>query len=120
MSTIKVRRLDENNDPVFGGGMNDYITDADAVAQIIRTRLQLYRGEWWEDLNIGIPMWQSILGQMGPSKTVADRILSKCIASTPYVVRVVSFISTLENRVYSCQAVVETEFGTVYVNNLGG
>lgn len=119
MSTIKVRRLDENWDPVYGSGQNDYLTDLDAVSQIIRSRLLLFKGEWWEDLNVGIPMWQSILGVMGAKKLTVDKIIMSYLKACPYVVAIKNFQSTLSNREYICQATVDTAFGAVYVTNGG-
>ena len=66
MATIKVRRLDEMYDPEFGGGKNSYVSDLDAVAQIIKSRLLLFKGEWWEDLNIGLPV------EGGDTQEIAD------------------------------------------------
>lgn len=119
MSTIRVRRLDDSWDPAWGSGLNDYLEDIDAVAQIIRSRLLLFKGEWWEDLNLGIPMWQSILGTMGSNKPVVDRLIAKTVKETPYVTSIQSFVSTLVNREYNCSITVNTEFGTVTVTNGG-
>ena len=117
MSTIRVRMLDANRDPVYGNGVDAYLFDIEAVAQIIQTRLMFYKGEWWEDTNLGLPMWQSILGQSGKNKTVIDQLIRKQIAETPYVNYIMSFTSTLENRVYTCQVEVATDFGTILVTN---
>ena len=44
---MRVRKLDENDDMTFGGGGNDYHRDTpEAVAQCIKTRLRLWRGEF--------------------------------------------------------------------------
>lgn len=121
MSTIRVRRLDENWDPVFGNGQNDYIFDGDAVIQIIESRLRLWKAEWWEDLGEGLPMWQQILGVKGSSKAVVDQLIQRRIAETPYVKSIASFVSVFnsETREYQCQATVNTEFGTLLVTNGG-
>jgi len=119
MSTIKVRRLSDSWDTHFGGGLNDYAEDIDAVAQIIRTRLLFFKGEWWEDQNLGIPMWQSALGTRSSSKVVVDSIVFESIKNTPYVNRVLNFESAVLNREYSCSVDVETEFGTLTVTNGG-
>lgn len=121
MSTIRVRRLDENWDPCFGNGQNDYVFDGEAVAQIIESRLRLWLQEWWEDQDEGLPMFQKILGKMGSSQAIADRLIQKRILETPYVTGLVSFESSFDisTRAYICSAYVNTEFGTITVTNGG-
>ena len=42
-------RLDENYEPDFASSKAGLITDIEAVAQAILTRLRLLQGEWWEN-----------------------------------------------------------------------
>ena len=63
MPTITYRKLDQNGDPIWGNGQGSFVSDIDAVAQAIYTRLRLLFGEWWENLSIGTPLFQSMLGQ---------------------------------------------------------
>lgn len=79
---MKVRALTPEGDYSFGGNRRDYIEGAEAVAQIIKTKILLFYYEWWEDLGQGIPMFQSIIGQMNAesitnslSMLLRDRIL---------------------------------------------
>lgn len=58
------RRLDENGDYSFGNNSFDFIDNDEAIAQAIKTKLYLFYGEWWEDVSLGLPMFQSILGQV--------------------------------------------------------
>ena len=53
---MKYRKLDENGDYSFGNNSLDFISDADAIAQAIKTKILLFYGEWWENTAIGIPM----------------------------------------------------------------
>lgn len=121
MSTIRVRRLDNNWDPVYGNGQNDYLFDGDAVVQIIQSRLRLWLGEWWENLDEGLPMFQRILGVKGASKSVVDSLIQKRISGTKYVTGIQSFESefNVETREYQCLAKVYTAFGTVLVSTGG-
>ena len=61
---MKYRKLDENGDYAFGNNSHDYIEKDEAIAQAIKTKLYLFYGEWWEDISLGLPMFQSILGQV--------------------------------------------------------
>jgi hypothetical protein len=119
MSTIRVRRLDASHDPSFGKGQGDFLHDIDAVAQIIKTRLLLFKGEWWEDTNSGLPLWQSILGVSGATRNrqAIEHIIQKRIRETPHVTSVLSVSSTYDpsTRAYSFTATVDTKFGTLVV-----
>lgn len=64
---MKYRKLDKNGDYVFGNNSHDYIEKDEAIAQAIKTKLYLFYGEWWEDISLGLPMFQSILGQVSNS-----------------------------------------------------
>lgn len=120
MSTLRVRKLDSNWDPSYGQGVDNYITDIDAVAQIIKSRLLLFYGEWWEDRKLGLPMWQSILGVSGNQRVVVDHLIYEVIAGTPNVSGVTNLTSTIENREYTFTATVGTDFGTIVVSNFQG
>lgn len=60
---MKYRRQDENGDYVFGHNKKDYVQGNLAIAYAIKSKILLFYGEWWEDIGIGIPMFQSIIGQ---------------------------------------------------------
>lgn len=72
-----VRRLDKNGDYQLGHGSADFFSDSPAgVGQTVRTRLDLWRGEWFLDLRSGTPWIQEILGEKDNVEAVLrDRIL---------------------------------------------
>lgn len=72
---MKYRKLDKNGDYVFGNNSHDYIEKDEAIAQAIKTKLYLFYGEWWEDISLGLPMFQSILGQVSNSNLKQTVIL---------------------------------------------
>ena len=107
-----------NGDPVW-----DYsaqLTDVDAVAQAILTRLKLNAGEWWENTNDGLPLWQSILGQSASphAQQQIATLISAVILGTPFVIGLTNVQTTYtpQTRAYSYSAVVNTTFGTVAVS----
>ena len=112
---MKYRRLDENGDYNFGHGEQDFLLDIDAVAQAIKTRLLFFQEEWWEDLTAGIPMFQSILGQAGTpeNKDAVDMLVRAEILGTPNVTSISDLVSTIEQRIYTFQAQVQTVYGAV-------
>lgn len=120
MATITVRRLDANGDPMMGRGTAHFVSDLDAVAQILATRLKLFTNEWWENRNAGTPVFDSMLGTTnGRRPEVIALLLKQRILSTPYVRNVskveASFDFQGRRFQFSCQ--VETEFGALAVNS---
>ncbi|EPB9884012.1 hypothetical protein ACR6U3_000879 [Yersinia enterocolitica] len=61
---MRYRREDENGDYTFGQGDNTFLIDSpEAVAQAVKTRFELWRGQWFLDLTEGTPYIQSVLGK---------------------------------------------------------
>lgn len=118
--SVRYRRLTENNEPVMGKGSQDYLTDAEAVGQAVLTRLRFWKGEWWEDQNLGLPMWQSILGVVGARKDSIDRILQEEIRNTPGVYNIESMSSVFnsETRAYQFYCVINTVYGQTIITNV--
>lgn len=117
---ISVRALDANHDPIYGNGQNNFLNDIDAVAQIIQTSLLLFQGEWWEDLNEGVPMFQSILGTNNGKKADAIALILQnailtCSASD-FITGIKDIVTTYNTkRQFNFACVVETTFGLVNV-----
>jgi hypothetical protein len=123
MALITVRALDPvTNDPLQGNSQNNFVSDLEAVIQIIRTRLLLFQGEWFLDLFDGLPMFQSILGASGSQRNIqiVINIISQRISGTPFVTGINSITATYKNRNFTFSARVETAFGTVFVGNMLG
>lgn len=114
MATILVRRLDSNWDPVQGAGLAAFAADLDAVQILLQTRLQLLEGEWWENEQLGTPLFQELLGHPITQQGVA-LILRKQILSTPYVTGITGLSVTYNGvaRRFTFSANVITQFGTI-------
>lgn len=116
MATILYLRLDANGDPVFDP--NVALADADAVRQAIQTRLLLFEGEWFEDLNEGTPLFQQILGviKKAGNQDVASLAITARIAGSPFVTGVSDISSSVdEKRKLTYSATAQTIFGPVPV-----
>lgn len=111
---MKYRKLDANLDYSFGQRSQNFVTGVEAVAQAVLTRLKLYQGEWWEDLENGLPLMQRILGFRN-TKNAADILIRERISGTTGVLQMISFTSQFNNetRAYTCQAVVSTIYGEI-------
>lgn len=111
---MKYRKLDSNGDYTMGRKSNTLISDTDAVAQAVYTRLKLWEGEWWEAQEEGLPMLQRILG-FSNSKQAADILIKDRIATTLDITGVISFSSEFNpnDRSYSCVVEVTTTYGII-------
>ena len=119
---MKHRRLDADWDYCFGHGKQDYLEGRETVAQAIKTRLLLLYGEWWEDQEDGLPLFQKILaGSARESNLEAiDLIFRERIGNTPGVLAILRFDSSFgpDKRDYEFNCDVETIYGTLYVSNV--
>lgn len=121
MATIAYLMLDQDYDPTFANGTS--LTNAAAVSQAVLTRLKLFMGEWWEDLSLGLPVFQQMLGQLGSKRGVAAMQLAiqQNIVGAPYVTAVTNVQVALSNAGrLSFTAIVQTAFGPVTVNGAPG
>lgn len=110
---MQYRILDKNGDYTLG--QNSMKQDKEAVAQAIQTRLHLLYGQWWENTEDGLPLFEKILGAYGDNKEMIDILISERIAQTKDVKEIKSYTSTFQNRVYTAKCVVETVYGTVSI-----
>lgn len=87
---MKARKLTQTGDYVFGNNKQDYVDGPNAVAIAIRSKVLLFYGEWWENLGVGIPMFQSILGQVNKEniKNSLQLLVSDRIKEVPEVAAV--------------------------------
>lgn len=113
---MTVRRLDETTGDIVTSGVQ-FITDRDEIAQTIRTRLKLFLGEYFRNINDGTPWFQSILNKRG-TLTAKDAIIKQRIVQTEGVIELVSFSTDydINARKYSVECAVNTQFGTVPIN----
>lgn len=110
-------RKEINGDYVFGRGDNGFYTDVpEAVAQAVRSRLTLWRGEWFLDTDEGTPWHRAVLGKQSPdiySLAIRDRI-----HGTPGVLQLLNFTTRndSETRRLSFSATLNTVYGEVTVD----
>ena len=120
---LTVRSLDSNGDPLQGNGQDNFISDLQAVAQIIKTRLLLFEGEWFLDLLDGLPLSQSILGSSGSQRNleiVLNLISTRIQGFQPYVTGISSLSASYTNRQFIYSGTAQTIFGPVYFTNAPG
>lgn len=118
---MKYRILDQNGDMTFGKGQQCLTYGTFAVEQAIKTRMKLLKGEWFEDTEEGLPLFQQILGVGGKetNTTIVDSLIKSRILGTTDVTAIESFSSSYDSveRQYSYTCTVNTKYGTVTVPN---
>ncbi|HAG2136736.1 TPA: hypothetical protein G8V68_000767 [Salmonella enterica] len=114
---MRYRREDENGDYTFGRGDSGFFVDCpEAVAQAVKTRLQLWQGQWFLDANEGTPYEQTIIGKQVSEVyvlAVRDRVLS-----TPGVNNILSMTTTTDDnqRRVNYRVTLDTIYGEGNVN----
>lgn len=107
---MRYRMLDANGDYTFGvGGGNFFVNTPSAVAQAVKTRLGLMRGEWFLDQTAGTPYGQ-ILGK-GTDAT-RDLAIQQVILKTQGVSAITDYASFLDSK--TRKFTVAVSINTIY------
>lgn len=115
---IRYRQLDSNGDYVFGQQAVFLHDSSAAVAQAILTRLLLWSGEWFLDLAEGTPYDTLILGY--GTQGTRDAAVRERILSTPGVVGITKYDSSVVSRRMSVACDVQTQYGPASINTVLG
>jgi len=107
---MTVRLLDEYGDIVTSGVQ--FTGGAVEVAQTVKTRLKLYLGENFRNIQDGTPWWESILGKEGTLSS-KEAIIKNRISRTDGVTRITSFTTDfdIKTRAYSVKVGILTQYG---------
>lgn len=109
---MRVRKLGPTGDFVFGGGRaNFYVDQPEGVAQVVKTRLALWLGEWFLNLNEGTDWMGSVLGNR--TAALRDPMIRARVLGTPGVTDIEGYSSTFEgnSRRYSVAFRLNTAYG---------
>lgn len=108
---MRYRKLSNTGDYVFGNGQLDFYRDVpNAVGQAVETRLLLWLGEWYLDIEDGTLYMQGILGKH--TKDSADRIIKDRILATQGMVDIETYESTIDPN--SRRLTVSVTINTIY------
>ena len=111
------RKLTSDGDYSFGNNQENFIVGIDSIAQMIRTKLLLFRGEWWSDLLDGVPIIQEVLNSynIDVASTAAASMCSRRILEVDGVTKVddVTVSVNRDTREISVSVKVDTVYGTV-------
>lgn len=100
------RQLDSNGDYKLGAFLSN---TPETVAQAVKTRLLLWRGEWFLDVTDGTPYMQDILGH----GTNYDLEIQERILGTQGVTEITSYSSSVINRSLAVSCTINTLYGSV-------
>lgn len=95
MSIVRDLKIDPSTlDLVLENGDLVLVEDLAAISQSVRTRLRFYKGEWFGDLDVGVPWYQTIFLK-APDLNAVRTALRSCVAGTKGIVEVLTFDLTL-------------------------
>jgi hypothetical protein len=110
-------RIEKNDDYVFGAGEGEFLVNSpETVAQAIKTRLNLWQGQWFLNTQQGVPYLQSILGKR--NLMTAEREIANAILETPGVKKIEALSVSIQARRVSVNAIVVTLYGTTKFNEV--
>ncbi|MCK5126791.1 MAG: hypothetical protein KAR42_11095 [candidate division Zixibacteria bacterium] len=117
---MTVRALDPETGDIVTSGVQ-FVSDQIEIAQTITTRLRLFSGEYFRDVNDGTPWFQVILDKAS-TLTQKDAAIKRRIAETDGVIELLSYSTDFDinQRGYTVQCEVQTEFGLVNVSTSSG
>ncbi|MPU29134.1 hypothetical protein FVB13_07860 [Escherichia coli] len=115
---MRYRREDADGDYTFGSGDDTWLINSpDAVAQAVKTRFELWYGQWFLDTTAGTPWIQSVLGKQKPD--VYNLAIRQRILETQGVNSIIDFntsVNTSTRRV-TFTATIDTIYGTTTVTS---
>ncbi|MHB9319968.1 hypothetical protein ACP3TG_12735 [Phytobacter diazotrophicus] len=115
---MQYRREDADGEYTFGRGDDTWLINSpEAVAQAIKTRFELWYGQWFLDTTAGTPWIQSVLGKQKPE--IYNLAIRQRILETAGVSSITAFDTTVNTstRRVSFTATVETIYGTTTVTS---
>jgi hypothetical protein len=99
-------------DMVFGRGKNTHFVNVpEAVGQAVLTRLKLETGEWFLNIDEGMPWSTKVLGKY--TGDVRDPAIRHRILETPGVSMIIEYSSNLnrETRGFDVNVLIDTIYG---------
>lgn len=115
---MRYRRENSDGDYTFGQGDETWLINSpETVVQAVKTRFELWYGQWFLDLNDGTPWIQSVLGKQRAD--VYNLAIRQRILDTRGVVSITDFSTTVDtdSRRVTFTATIETLYGQTTVTS---
>lgn len=113
---MRYRKLTVTGDMTFGNGRIDFHRDTpEGVGQAVVTRLKLWSGEWFLDIEEGTPYQVGALGKY--TRDSIDPMIRERILDTEGVTSIAEYQSRFdaENRKFYVEATINTIYGTTAI-----
>lgn len=109
---MRYRKLDEHGDYSFGLGKADFLLNSpDTVAQAVLTRLNLWVGEWFANIDDGTGWTSDVLGK--GNSGLYEMMLRQRVLATPGVKSILGFqaIYAADSRRLTVYISLDTLYG---------
>lgn len=118
---MKYRKLDSNGDYTLGTPADFHVNTPEAVAQVVKTRLALWVGEWFLNVTDGMPWNEQVLGKRLRGKSY-DAAIRQRILGTDGVSEIADYSSSIDpdTRALSVSATITTAYGTTKISTTIG
>lgn len=117
---MTVRTINKDTGDIVTSGVQ-FLREQDEIAQTITTRLRLFNGEYFRNINDGTP-WFDIILDKSTSLTQKDAAIKRRIAETEGVQQILSYTTDFDinPRKYTVACEVQTAFGNVSITTGSG
>lgn len=114
---MRYRKLDPAGDYTLGSGADFLVNSPEAVAQAVKTRLALWKGEWFINTADGTPYMGDILGKRYQRQN-PDSVIKQRILGTPGVTEITSYSSAFDGstRTFTVAATINTDYGAATIS----
>lgn len=109
---MRYRTLSADGDYTFGQGAANFLVDSPAaIAQSVMTRLRLWTGEWFLDVEEGTPWTTEILGK--DTRALYDRAIQTRVLETVGVESIDRYSSVFDTaaRSLAVDMLITTKYG---------
>lgn len=89
-----------------------------SVAQDVACAIRLFRGDYWYDVTLGLPYFESILGQQTTPAFLKSQFIAAALTVSP-VISAVCYLDSLDGRSLSGQLQVTTAAGDIVAAGFG-
>lgn len=105
-------KLDDNHDIVFDPYDLALVSGAEALRQRLKQRLLLFRGEWFLDIDAGVPYFEDVFIKQ-PRRNVLESAFKREILGDPEVTSLTAFeLGFTDERTLTLNFTVQTIYST--------
>lgn len=103
---------------ITSGDLELFTRVEDLAVQMVKTNLLLYKGEWFRDIDLGIPYVQEIFGNKN-TQNAADANIKNTILNTDNIRSITSYTGSIDptTRKYKVVFSAITDSGDI-INNI--